>query len=412
MFAIRATRLFDGESPALMRAPLVVVDGTRIVSVSSSTSVPAEMEVQDLGDVTLLPGLIDSHVHLSFDAGATPVDAFPTVRSAAMIVDAAGNARQALTAGITTVRDLGSRADLVPALRAESGRRDEPLPEMLFASAPITSPGGHCHFMGGGAAGVDAMREAVRRRVGQGVEVIKIMASGGTMTPGSDPLTTQFTDPELSAAIETAQEMGCPVTCHAHGRAAIAQAVRAGTNGLEHAKFWVPGGIYADQETIDAIARKRIAVCPTTGSLPGMAPPPPAVAMRQQQSAEVIGRMYRSGVLLIAGSDAGIGLAKPPHVLAYAIREMADAAGMTNLDALRAATSVAADACRLPSKGRIRPGQDADIIAVDGNPLVDLRALHDIRAVIRAGAAVGATSLGSAGCSGYGRTRCPGRMRP
>ncbi|WP_433616680.1 amidohydrolase family protein [Dactylosporangium sp. CA-139114] len=385
MLALRADRLFDGLSTPAMIDPTVVVDGGRIVSVTPGGTVPPGAEELMFPGTTILPGIIDTHVHLGFDAGSDPVGPLLRADEDELLATMRRNASRALSAGITTLRDLGGRGFTTLALRDEARSRPGHLPNILVAGPPITSRGGHCHFLGGEATGEDGLRAAVRELVARRVDVIKVMGTGGSLTPGSDPLQVQFEDGELRAAVEEAHAAGVKLTVHAHARSGVQSAVRSGADGLEHAKFWVEDGIAPDPATLDDIARRGIWVCPTMGALPGSPPPPPAVARRLALADDLMREMHRRGVRLVAGSDAGISPAKPHDVLSYGIEEMARAAAMTNGEALHSATALAADCCGLPAKGRLAPGADADIIAVGGNPLDDLGALRDVRAVFLGG---------------------------
>ncbi len=182
--AVRATALFDGS--ALTRDPLVLVADGRIAEVLSGprAAVPPDAELVELPGATLLPGLVDTHVHLAFDASTDPVGALAAQDDDALLAAMAKAAGAQLRAGVTTVRDLGDRGYL--ALRLRAGGAPGPLPTILAAGPPITTPGGHCHFLGGEAGGVDGVRAAVRERAERGVDVVKVMASGGELTPGFD----------------------------------------------------------------------------------------------------------------------------------------------------------------------------------------------------------------------------------
>src|SRR5215218_8250954 len=186
--ALRAAALFDGATTA--RDPLVVVEDGRIVSVDVGGRVepPADAELVDLPGATLLPGLVDTHVHLGFDAGLDPVDALAARDEDAVLEQMAQAGAAQLHAGVTTVRDLGDRDYLTLRLREQ----DRQLPTIVAAGPPITSPGGHCHFLGSAVSGVDGVRTAVREHAERGVDVIKVMASGGQMTPGTQWDASQF----------------------------------------------------------------------------------------------------------------------------------------------------------------------------------------------------------------------------
>src|SRR5439155_1263149 len=253
----------------------------------------------DLGGAALLPGLVDTHVHLAFDASADPVGAL-AARSDEEVLEAMVRAGQAaLRGGVTTVRDLGDRNYLSLGLRGRPG-----LPTIVAAGPPVTTPAGHCHYLGGVAEPTEAgVRAAVREHVERGVDVIKIMASGGTLTPGTYQHLPQFTPELLRAAVDEAHRHGLQVTAHAH-------------------------------------------------------------------------------------AVAGIGPVKPHDVVRHAPAMLRDI-GIGQAEALRMVTSAAAGVIGLGHrKGRIAPGFDADILAVDGDPIADPDALHRIRAVYARGAAV------------------------
>jgi imidazolonepropionase-like amidohydrolase len=313
--ALRATWLFDGE--VLRPDPVVLVDGGTVVGVGSA---PPGVEVVDLPGATLLPGLVDPHVHLDFDASGA---------LAAM----ATAARTALLAGITTVRDLGDQDYLALALR------DRPdLPTILAAGPPITTPA------------TEAILAAVRERAERGCDLVKIVASG-------------FGVAELRAAVDQAHRLGLPVAVHAHGETAMADAVAAGTDSLEHVSFRTKDGV------IKAIVAERVIVGATMGGEPSM---------------PNLRRLVAEGAIVVVGTGPGHPHATLPHVLPDLL-----SIGMSPVDALRTVTSKAAGACGLATtKGRLLPGRDADILVVDGNPLTDPTALARVRAVYKNGVLV------------------------
>ena len=313
---------------------------------------------------------------------ADPVGSLQARSDAEVLASMREAGRTALAGGVTTVRDLGDRGYLSLGLRG-----DESMPTMVAAGPPITTAAGHCHFLGGvAAAGVKGVRAAVRQHAEHGVDVIKIMATGGQLTPGSHQHLAQFTADELAAAVEEAHRLGLPITAHAHATAGIRNAVAAGVDGLEHASFWSEEGVDDPGDLIELMAAKRIVVGATVGlvPIPG-AMPPPAILKRAPAIIANTRRMQQSGVRVVAGTDAGIAPIKPHDVLRYAIPPLIDL-GMTPADALITVTSVAADVCGLAAtKGRIAEGYDADILAVEGNPITDPETIHRIRAVYSRG---------------------------
>src|SRR5215475_10621644 len=278
--ALRAAWLFDGTSSALIPDPLVVIDGGTIVAVGSGAPVPDGADVVDLGGATLLPGLVDGHVHLAFDASPDPVASLAARDDAEAYAAMIAAARAAARGGVTTVRDLGDRNYLALGVRNASAN-DPTLPEILAAGPPITTPGGHCHFLGAEVSGVDGIRRAVREHAERGVDVIKIMASGGNMTPGSRPDLPQYGVAELRAAVDEAHRHHLPITAHAHATQSIVDGLAAGLDGFEHLTFMTADGVDPiPDEVMAALVRQRVTVGMTLGTadVPGVQPPPGMVA--------------------------------------------------------------------------------------------------------------------------------------
>ncbi len=382
MTIVYARRLFDGTADRLQHDATIVIERGRITRVETGVPAPAGADVVD----TVLPGLVDGHVHLAFDASPGPVAALDARDDAAAFAAMTAAARAAVQGGITTVRDLGDRGYLTLGLR-DAAASDPTLPTIIAAGPPITTPGGHCHFLGGPAEGVDGVRAAVREHAGRGVDVIKIMASGGNLTPGSRPEVPQFGRAELGAAVDEAHRLDLPVVAHAHGTQAIADALAAGVDGLEHVTFMTADGVdEIPADVLAALAAGPVVIGITLGIVPGTAPLP-AIAARLPKLTANLRRMYDAGATMIPGTDAGIGPGKPHDVLRYAIGHLAQV-GFSPAAALRAATSGAAEACGLGRrKGRVAAGYDADLLIVDGDPLTDPGARHRIQAVYVRGVA-------------------------
>jgi imidazolonepropionase-like amidohydrolase len=382
MLAIRAAGLFDGISETVAQRPVVLVDAGKIVSVQPFGQPPSQVEVVDLGEAWLVPGLIDAHVHLCFDASADPVGALAARDDDAALAQMRAAAHSALLAGITTVRDLGDRGYLAARLRAEGGD----LPAILAAGPPITSVRGHCWFLGGETEGVEGVRAAVRQRAEQGADVIKVMVTGGEMTPGTFPHLPQFGLAEITAAVGEAHALGPPITGHAHGAQGIRLAVEAGMDSVEHCSFLTATGAEPDTEVIALLASSDTVVSVTLGQLPlpGIQVPPRIAALLGKLGT-IFAQLGAAGVKMICSSDAGISPLKPHNALSYSVSHFTELGGRT-IEAMRGVTSAAAAACHLGHrKGRLAPGFDADILALHGNPLADITALRRVAAVYQMG---------------------------
>lgn len=386
--AIRASWLFDGIGNATVADPLVVVCDGRIssVDVGPGAAVPPDADLVELPGATLLPGLVDTHVHLAFDGGPNPAEALAGRDDDEALAAMTQAAAMQLGAGISTVRDLGDRDYLALTLR-DGGAG--PLPTILASGPPITTAGGHCDYLGGATTGVEGLREAVREHARRGVDVIKVMASGGHLTPGTDMSRAQFSSSEMRTLVDEAHRHGLPVTTHAHAVEAIARAVAAGADGIEHCSFLTTDDVEVRDELVSDIVTRGIAVGATLGFLPvpGLEPPPD-IARRLPAIIAALARLVREGAVVVAGTDAGIGPPKPHGVLPRALAQLAEL-GMGNAGALRAGTSVAAQVCGVGDrKGQLRPGFDADLLAVDGDPTADITALHRVVAVFAGGSRV------------------------
>ena len=387
MHGYRAPRAFDGER-LLPGGALVLVEGRTVVGVEPGTApAPDGCAVTDVPDATLLPGLVDSHVHLCGDAGPRALEQVPELDAAQLdaVISAAG--QETLRAGVTAVRDLGDHHWAV----LERARHDGAGPTVVAAGPPITSPGGHCWSMGGETAGVDALRRAVRERAERGAGVVKVMASGGVMTPGTDLAACQFTLEELRALVDEAHRRGLPLTAHAHGLAAVEQSVAAGVDGIEHCSCLTADGPVLPPGLGAALAAGRIDVCPTVGFRPGVDPPPhvqarmAAVGATVEQHLAHVARLHRAGVALLAGTDAGIGPNKRHGQVAHAVADLVGC-GVPLAEALNAATARAARACGLGRRtGRLAAGLDADLLVADGDLTADVTGLQRPRLVVSRG---------------------------
>ncbi|HEY7816328.1 MAG TPA: amidohydrolase family protein [Nakamurella sp.] len=402
MIAIRCSALFDGTS-LLTGGATVVMDGASIVGVEAGhPDVAADVEVVEFGDATLLPGLIDTHVHLVTDSGPTALDLVEGYTDAEVDAVVTRSLAAHLAAGVTTVRDLGDRRFVVvdrrDAQRSASSVAAAPVqPTILASGPPLTSPRGHCYYLGGEVSGPVEIEAAVRERIDRGVDIVKVMASGGMATTGTDVMLPQFSLEELRLIVEIAHAAGIPVTAHAHALAAVEISLAARVDGLEHCSCLTPQGVRIPAEVLAALVERQI---PVGAAL--MAPPPfsyehappnikkmlTQLGVTPEQWLELrrdaAGRAHAAGVRFVGGSDAGINPFMA-HGLMRSGLEFLVSAGASVSEALAAGTSRAASACGLERKGSVGKGFDADLLVVDGEFGADLGPLERVRQVMLGG---------------------------
>ncbi len=385
LFVLRAGQVFDGER-LIGRAAVMLEDG-RVADVDTTGAPPPlTASVLDFGsDSFLMPGLIDAHVHLSLGATADIVGPLLAADDASLLASMRAAAERALSAGVTTVRDLGDRGFLSLALR-ERGPRSG-LPEILASGPPLTPPGGHCHYLGGEAAGEVELHRAVRERAERGCEFVKVMVSGGGSGRACPAYESQYDLAALRRIVEEAHRAGCRTAAHVHGPGAIADSLSAGFDSLEHVTFLTTGGVDADAALVERVAASGGAATVTvTSRPPGPSSGSPGCAEIERAILENHGRLWRAGARLVPGSDAGVSPDRPHDVLPSCLSTLVGGIGMIPEDALRAATSVAAKSLGLAGrKGRIVRGADADVLVVRGDPMSDLCAVRDVVAVFRDG---------------------------
>jgi imidazolonepropionase-like amidohydrolase len=329
---------------------------------------------------TILPGLIDSHVHLGFDGGPQPAARMSGETDEQQLILMLCSARELLGVGVTTARDLGARAYLDLVVRDAVAAGLARGPRLVVAARPITVTGGHCWFMGGEADSEDDLRRMVRTHHKRGADLIKVMSTGGFMTSGSAPWYAQFTTGQLRVIVEEARRVDKPVAAHAHGIEGIRRAVEAGVTTLEHCSFVTETNERVFSEPLAAkIAEQGIFVCPTINANAPYVAQLTGIALGEHLTA-----MHEMGVRIIAGTDAGID--NTPHHQYVGGLEYLVTLGFRPAEVLAMATTQAAAALGVDQiTGRLAPGYDADLIVVEGDPLTDISALRTLRRVIARG---------------------------
>jgi imidazolonepropionase-like amidohydrolase len=410
---VRAARLLDGTGrPPVPNATVVVrrgvIDGV-YGGPAPRGGWPPDAPVLEFPGHTLLPGLMDAHVHLMLPGDGTPFEESVREPDGVLLAAAIRNAQTALRAGITTVRDCGGMRDTTLDLRRAQRLGYAVLPRLHLCRCPLTITGGHCWYFGGEADGVEGMRHMVRRLVKDGVDFIKIMASGGG-TLGTYSSRPSYTVEELSAAVEEAHRLGRRVGIHCTCAEATRHAVAAGTDHIEHAMFVADeqGHQRFEADVADAVAQRDIAVTSTlcvgrflVDALSAREQPRPEEQSllerwRGMNDANVDNarRMRQAGVRYVAGTDAGWRFT--PFDGLVAELEMLREAGVSAAESIVAATSAAAAAMGIGGEaGALREGLHADMIAVPGDPLEDLAVLRRPAMVMLGGAVVAAEPVGS-----------------
>lgn len=397
---IRAARMFDGTSDKLITPGVVMVDDGKIVAVGPSIAAPMGLPVIDLGDATLLPGFIDAHTHLSFESSndwkQDHIDFYEkSIPELAHI--SAAFAKKTLRAGFTTCRDLGSFEQVDVGLRDAINSGVIEGPRLLVAYASVGATGGHCDTDGfrpgvlaresatGIGNGPDALRGIVRRNLKFGANVIKVCATGGVLSLNDDVDVPQLTQAELDAIVDEAHTLKRKVAAHAHGATGAKRAVRAGVDSIEH-------GTFLDDEALTMMKAKGTVLIPTLMAFQGVREKlaadalPPSVVVKAKLALAAINttvtRALAKGVIIGFGTDAAV----YPHGRNAEEFSQLVGAGLKPAAALRAATSVNAALLGWSDRlGSISVGKLADLVAVPGDPLKDIRATEKVFFVMKEG---------------------------
>ena len=404
--ALKAARMFDGKSNALVQNAVVIVQGDKIVEAGSNLPIPSGAQVIDLGDATLSPGFMDAHTHLTLDySGDYNLRRLKEVdlNVSEQAIIATTHARATVEAGFTTVRDLGSRfvgsrefVDI--ALRNSINKGVIVGPRMLVATKGIGATGGHFDptsgfrdflfgrdpdYTDGIADGPDEIRKAVRFEVKNGADVIKAAVSGGVLSLADEVDTPQLTPAEMAALVDESHGLRKKVAVHCHGDQAAHEAIEAGVDSIEHGSFMKP-------ETLTMMKRKGTFLTPTLMAtewiMNKLENYPPPLQAKAKAAATARSEMFRNalklGVKISFGTDAAV---FPHGQNAKEFKLMVDL-GMTPIDALKAATANDAELLGIGQKvGTLEKGKLADVIAMPGDPTSDITATERVSFVMKEG---------------------------
>lgn len=397
MHAWRAPIAFDGRG-FLPDGATVLVEDDRIVGVEPfGFDLPDGCTVESF-DGTLLPGLFDAHTHLVSDGSPGALERAGAARDGELDATIEESLRAQVRGGVTTVRDLGDRRFRTLAAR---DRATPGLPRILAAGPPLTEPGGHCHYLGGVVSGPAEIRAAVDERKQHGVDVIKVMASGGMLTVGTDVFGVQFSPADLAVVVEAGHEAGLQVLAHAHSLSGIEHALAARVDGIEHFTGLVPHGIEIPDAVLERVAAADVVVDPTFGfdrvAFEALGGPPPAVVTELEKTGltldssiakrhAIAARLRAHGIRVVSGMDSG---AAPPkrHGRMDLVMDDLVASGFPMDEALATATSLAAEVCGLAGvTGALRPDLAADLLVVDGDLRDGVEPLRSpVRVMVRGG---------------------------
>ena len=390
---VKAARMLDVVSGRLVQPAVIVVSGDQIVAVNPP-SLPPSAETIDLGDATLLPGLIDAHVHLMDDPGSSWIKQRAYETPALWALRAARNAENLLLAGFTTVRDVGSSGFVDVAVGRATDAKWIRGPRVVPVGHYITTTGGHCDLTGfapgilergpeaGVADGPDEVRKAIRYQAKHGAKWIKMCATAGVFSFDRTVGAQQYSEAELRAGVEEAALHGLRVAAHAHGTDGILAAVRAGVRSIEH-------GSILTEEAIRLMKVRGTWLVPQ--AYIGQAIDPstlePAIRAKHDYINPIARRSLqqaiRAGVKIAFSTDGPLPNADPGREFAALVEH-----GMTPLQSIQAATIRGAELLEVDDRGQLAPGKLADIVAVRGNPLQNIRAMENVLFVMKAGEVV------------------------
>ena len=388
---LSTTRMFDAPSTDTIENTLITVDDGVITDVSQVTPGSEPHDALHVPDATAVPGLVDCHVHLPFDASADPVAAVLAMSIPDATLQAVSNARTLLEHGVTTVRDVSSPHGISIAVREAAARGWIDAPTVRACGSHITITGGHGCAFGLEVDSEHEIRKAVRSQIHAGADLLKIMATGGVYSLKQSPDDVQFTRDELRAAIGTAHDRRLTTAAHAEGETGIRFALEAGIDTIEHGNHLTP-------ELAQVMRQQGTTLVPTIGAFKSVAASHDLPGPFQSKAKELIAASDRAiklarevGIKVALGSDIGTAmhLQWADYPTASEARYLVEMGGYSPAEALRAGTLHGADVVQLGDrKGSLEPGKDADIAVFAGNPAEDIAALERPLLVVKGGRVV------------------------
>ncbi len=390
MIALTGGSIIDGTGSEATANGIIIIDDSGIIAACGSSrkvKVPDGAATIDCEGKTLIPGLIDAHVHLCLEPCADPVTVLINESDARTAIKAVNHARKTLQCGVTTARDMGGKNYIDLDLRDAVAENELIGPGLLVSGKVITMTGGHGWQMGEEVDGEDEARRGARRQLKKGVDLVKIMATGGVMTEGVEPGSPQFTEAEMRAAIEEAHKAGRKTATHAQGTTGIKNAIKAGIDSIEH-------GIFLDEEAVEMMLERGVYLVPTLAapywiSRKGREAGIPEYAVKKSDAVvdahvNSFKLAYEAGVKIAMGTDAGTPF-NDHGKNSFEIILMVEK-GMAPLDAIKSSTSLGAELLGISDRvGTVAEGKQADLLVLDGDPLNDIGNIEKVHMVFKNG---------------------------
>ena len=395
---LKSDQLIDGTGSDPIKQASILIENDKISKISSEGD---PLTPQDLADAeiieykngTILPGFIEMHSHIHCSAQTDAYEHITTETDETFLLRGSKAVRDALASGVTTMRDLGSKNEVIFPIKDAISKNIIPGPRLLAAGTPITTTGGHCNMFGTEANTSDDVVKAIRNQFKLGSDHIKIMSTGGGFTPGSNVRAPQYPEETLANAVKDANRLGLKISAHCHATSGIRNCVKAGIHNLIHCS-WLPEDPEAqfdyDTDLVDEIVEKGIYVDPTLAlphlnRLRGGQKNKTKTIMDPEKRLEILKDMWDRGVKFVTGMDSGMANANFGD-FAYIPEVMVNGMGITPMEAIVSATKTSSECLGLEKEiGTLEADKIADVVIVKGDPLKDIRALHNVDTIISKG---------------------------